>query len=269
MSNFGTAPRAAVPTSNARAEASRRNGAKSRGPRTPEGKARSAQNALKHGLRAQRFVVLALEDAAGFEALEAALIEELAPVGALQSVLAQRIAVAAWRLARADRIEAEMLANQRGEPDLGLVLTRDGHGARAFPTLLRYRGTAMAEFMRCLRALKALQAEKAAVIELSADRHSQPARTAPTSLAQTSARPRPDQPAPRRNPSEPRPKANPDEPQPPPNSTRPEGVESCPSPRLPGILTNPTPAGVCGGPRGAWRTGSPTASRRGGSASPG
>jgi hypothetical protein len=45
MSSVGAAPRAAVPVSNARAEASRKNGAKSRGPRTFEGKARSAQNA--------------------------------------------------------------------------------------------------------------------------------------------------------------------------------------------------------------------------------
>ena len=68
---------------NARAGASRRNGAKSCGPKSPEGKARSAQNALKHGFRAQKYIVLPSEDAAEFEALEAALIEELAsgPVG--------------------------------------------------------------------------------------------------------------------------------------------------------------------------------------------
>jgi hypothetical protein len=46
-------PHAAVPISNTRAEASRQNSAKSRGPKTVEGKARSAQNALKHGLRAE------------------------------------------------------------------------------------------------------------------------------------------------------------------------------------------------------------------------
>src|SRR5688572_27129378 len=163
----------------------------SRGPRTPEGKARSAQNALKHGLRAQRFVVLTDEDGAEFRALEAALLEELAPAGALQAVLAQRVAVAAWRLARADRIEAELLADQRGQPDLGRVLTRDGHGAPAFPTLLRYRGTALAELTRCLSALKALQAGQAAAAELPASRPSQPDRPARSSPARPSAGPRP------------------------------------------------------------------------------
>jgi hypothetical protein len=81
MSSAGAAPRAAVPTSNARAAASRKNGARSRGPKTEQGKARSAQNALKHGLRAHKYVVLPDEDAAEFKALEAALIEESAHGG--------------------------------------------------------------------------------------------------------------------------------------------------------------------------------------------
>ena len=102
MSRIGAASCAAVPVSNARATASRRNGARSRGPQSKEGKARSAQNALKHGMRAQKYVVLPDEDAAEFAGLEAALVEELAPVGALQTVLARRVAIAAWRLARAD-----------------------------------------------------------------------------------------------------------------------------------------------------------------------
>jgi hypothetical protein len=50
MSSVGAAPRAAVLVSNARAKASRKNGARSRGPKTLEGKGRSAQNALASSL---------------------------------------------------------------------------------------------------------------------------------------------------------------------------------------------------------------------------
>ena len=161
MSELSAAPRAAVSVSNARAEASRQNGAKSRGPKTEEGKARSAQNALKHGMRAQKHLVLPDEDGAEFAALETALVEELAPVGGLQTVLARRVAVAAWRLARADRIEAELFEERRvASGGLGLALIRDGNGPRSFETLLRYRGAAMTEFWRALRTLKALQAEQ-------------------------------------------------------------------------------------------------------------
>jgi hypothetical protein len=164
MSSAGAAPRAAVPVSSPRAEASRRNGAKSRGPRTPEGKARSARNALKHGLRAEKYVVLPEEDAVEFAALEAALAEELAPRGALQGILVGRIARAAWRLERAERIEVELFAERlRSVRDggVGLALIRDGNGTRSFDTLLRYRGAALAELMRSLRTLKAVQAEQA------------------------------------------------------------------------------------------------------------
>jgi hypothetical protein len=154
----------------ARAEASRRNGAKSRGPKTGEGKARAAQNALKHGLRAQKYVVLPSEDAAEFGALEAALIEELAPEGALQSVLAQRVVAATWRLERAERLEAELFAhNHLAGRSLGHALIRDGNGARSFDTLLRYRGGTLAELWRALRTLKALQAEARACAAAAAE----------------------------------------------------------------------------------------------------
>ena len=160
MSNVGAALGAAVPVPNARAAASRRNGAKSRGPKTPEGKARSAQNALKHGMRALRYVVLPDEDGVEFQALENALLEELAPVGALQLVLARRVAMAAWRLARADRMEVELFEERRWDNGgVGMALIRDGNGTRSFETLMRYRGAAMAEFWRALKTLKALQAE--------------------------------------------------------------------------------------------------------------
>jgi hypothetical protein len=82
-------------TLSARALASRPNGAKSHGPKTAAGKARSARNALKHGLCAKTLLVLAEEDAAPFRALERALLVELTPVGALQAVLAQRVVSAA------------------------------------------------------------------------------------------------------------------------------------------------------------------------------
>jgi hypothetical protein len=89
-------------------------------------------------------------------------VEKLAPVGVLQMVLARRVAVAAWRLARADRIETELFDERRAASGgLGLALIRDCNGARSFETLLRYRGAAMAEFWRALRTLKALQAEQA------------------------------------------------------------------------------------------------------------
>ena len=86
--------------------------------------------------------MVAGESAQAFAALESALADELAPDGALQSLLAARIARAAWRLERAERaerIEGELFDHHiDSDGNLGLALIRDGNGSGAFGTLLRY-----------------------------------------------------------------------------------------------------------------------------------
>ena len=139
------------------------------GPKRPKVRRGPPRTRSEHGLRAQQCVVLPGERASALDALEAALIDEPAPAGALQTVLAQRVVAASWRLARAERIEAELFAREMhgpsGERGLGLALIRDCNGARAFDTLLRYRGGALAELWRALRTLKALAGrERAAKI---------------------------------------------------------------------------------------------------------
>ena len=55
----------------AQSEASRQNGARSAGPATAAGKARSARNSVRHGLSGRTFFLLPDEDPAEFRAHEA------------------------------------------------------------------------------------------------------------------------------------------------------------------------------------------------------
>jgi hypothetical protein len=144
----------------ARAAASRANGAKSKGPRTAEGKARSSQNALRHGLCGKKHLLLPDDSRAQFVALETALLDDLAPEGALQTLLAHRLIAAAWRLQRADRLEFDLFCTSNALDD-GRRLLRDHGAVRAFPTLVRYRSAAQTEFFRTLRALEAVQTKAA------------------------------------------------------------------------------------------------------------
>ena len=77
------------------------------------------------------------------------MIDELAPEGVLQTLLVKRVAAAAWRMQRAERIEVEIFAeNALPDGGPGLSMIRDANRARAFETLVRYRGGTLAEFWR-------------------------------------------------------------------------------------------------------------------------
>jgi hypothetical protein len=92
-------------TSPAQAAANRRNALNSTGPRTAEGKARSAANALKHGLVAVR-ATLRCEDRAAQERLRADLIARFQPEGEAEARLLDDLAFHYLRLGRLPLAEA-------------------------------------------------------------------------------------------------------------------------------------------------------------------
>ena len=95
----------------AQREASRTNGAKSHGPVTPEGKARSSQNGIKHGLRSPR-VVLANESRERYQALLDCYLTEWNPVGVTEAHYLMRMVNADWRMRRIDSIRDATLDSE-------------------------------------------------------------------------------------------------------------------------------------------------------------
>jgi hypothetical protein len=90
-------------------EANRRNALLSSGPKTEAGRKRSRMNALRHGLTGQ-VTTMTDEDRAAHDKFSKALIASLAPDGAMEIQLAQRIATDSWRLNRASAIEDNLFA---------------------------------------------------------------------------------------------------------------------------------------------------------------
>ena len=89
--------------------ANRRNAQLSTGPNTDGGKALARLNAVSHGLRAASPVVPG-EDPAAWEAYREAVVSDLAPVGMLETELADRVALLSWRLRRVSAFEAGVVA---------------------------------------------------------------------------------------------------------------------------------------------------------------
>jgi hypothetical protein len=89
-------------------ESARLNGAKSKGPTTPEGKLRSSQNAIKHGLLAKT-IVLRHEDRDLFNQILGDFVAEFQPESTREWCLVEELVAAKWRLRRLWGIESRLL----------------------------------------------------------------------------------------------------------------------------------------------------------------
>ncbi len=94
------------------ASANQNNAQKSTGPITEEGKAKVANNAIKHGLFSKR-LILSDEDPVEYQTLFQQLQSELAPTGILEQTLVERISVSLWRQKRLVRAESACIELER------------------------------------------------------------------------------------------------------------------------------------------------------------
>src|ERR1700688_4411655 len=92
-------------------EATRRNAHRSTGPNTEEGKHRSRQNAVRHGLCAETVIEI-VEDVDDYRGFEAAVIADYDARTTVERELVLRLASLLWRLRRTTAIETDLLRIQ-------------------------------------------------------------------------------------------------------------------------------------------------------------
>ena len=122
-----------------RSETSRANGARSNGPATEEGKAKSSLNAIKHGLTSNKVVVLQNENPEDYARLAADFADTFQPANLAEGSLVQEMINAQWKRVRAEAIETGLmdLALCAVEPELGK--TFEGEVDESIKIALAYR----------------------------------------------------------------------------------------------------------------------------------
>ena len=124
-------------------EANRRNARLSTGPVTEEGKGRSRQNAVRHGLTAET-VIDVLEDAEDYAAFEMAVTADYDAESAVERELVLRLASLLWRLRRATAIESGLFKIQ-AKHLLQFRQSRRAHQERQHIIDSMYRGAVATE----------------------------------------------------------------------------------------------------------------------------
>jgi len=187
------------------------NAKSSMGPKTEEGKARSSQNSLKHGMYA-KLALLPNEDCEEYLAYTTAMIADLKPEGPLQHEFAQVVSDNFWRMRRFRITEAnqmERIKLHAAGPGISRIAPTDlawaagqgweddCKGAHSIEALGRHEQRISNQTQKALSRLKDLQREAR---ELALTQQAQPAKsgfvpqpvkTAPPAAAETLQNPDP------------------------------------------------------------------------------
>jgi hypothetical protein len=151
-----------------KSETARLNGAKSRGPTSAEGLAKSSRNALKHGFASGSSIVLACEDSDEFKLILADFIATYNPATPAEKDLVEEMVAARWRIRRlwtieTSLIDAEMLSPRPkfDNPDpaiqLALAFRALADDSRSLALAARYESRLQRTYARAWQTLRQLQ----------------------------------------------------------------------------------------------------------------
>jgi hypothetical protein len=122
-------------------------------PKTPEGKKRSSQNSLKHGMRAKNVLVLADESEEQYQETRRGWLKSFEPKGYHEMRLVEQLILNDWLLKRANRRLLEAEADVDAENDTENCEHR-------MELMQRYKTTAERSFYRALAAAEALRKDQ-------------------------------------------------------------------------------------------------------------
>jgi hypothetical protein len=160
-------------SSELKSETARINGARSRGPVTPEGKARSSANSRRHGLTSS--VLLDGESDEHFQLLLADFMDQFHPRTGVETDLVEVMAIARWRLRRLLAIETRLfeleMVRRRKQIDedfsemdhedrLAFVFQKLSDTGNSLTLLIRYEGSLNRSYDKALKHLLQLQSSR-------------------------------------------------------------------------------------------------------------
>ena len=156
-----------------RGEQSRVNGAKSKGPTTPEGRASICKAKIVHGFRAST-VATHNEDHPAYDAQLEAYLAHYTPANAVETDLVGLLALNMWEIKRMASVESALFDLEIDAMDnmiegtfqrmnefgrLALAFKKSS-GDRAFDLLRRYKSTAERAFHKTFQALEKIRKER-------------------------------------------------------------------------------------------------------------